>query len=201
MVRLVKIFVVTMIAFNVASCSSDGELCVFGTWVSEDSNYKRKYWRSTLWNKSKASKHDLEKCNQEAENIKVNLEKIFLDICSTGHISQENLAYAISIQHNYLEGYHFGKDSEEMKGTIDQIFTRFFINNDSKKASEAYKLKLACARYIPKDGIYYDYKVVGPDSLFYKSFNEYNFEQCMLKNNFELIVPTKKTTYCKGIMW
>ncbi|SCB85503.1 hypothetical protein GA0061081_10280 [Gilliamella bombicola] len=205
MVKLkVMLFVVPIIAIIaiivviVPSCSSRGELCLFGTVKSTFNDYKNAYWQSVDNKKSKASKLDIKKCSQEAENARIVLINIFTQLCTDGHISQEYLPDAVWIQHNYIENYYFGKSTEKLTGTTEQILTKFLAYDDNDNFPSVDRLNKACARYIPKDGILYHYPEIGPDIPFYTN---YYFEQCMIKNNFESIAPVTTKTYCKGIGW
>ncbi len=200
MAKLIRIFILTLMVISVNSCSSRGDFCLFGYTDSEFPDYDKEYWRSVVKNKSKASKSDLEKCNQETENTRVIMVNIFTELCSSGHISQENLPNAIAIQHNYLED-HFRSRPKNLIGTTDQIFLRLLGENIENKPLNADLLHKACARYIPQNNIRYHYQGIGPDSQFFYYFNKYHFQQCMRRNNFELITPKKTERWCKGVMW
>lgn len=185
--------VIPIIAIISTSCSSRGEYCFLGTVKSTYPDYDKEYWRSVDKKKSKASKQDIEKCNQEAENAKNVLVNIFTQLCSDGHISPEYLPDAISIQHNYL-----GRRPKKLTGTTEQIIIKFLTDARKDELPSADRLNEACALYIPKEGVFYDYEGIDHDTFFY---THYSFEQCMLKNNFEQIIPEKTTTYCRGIGW
>lgn len=180
------------------SCSDRGDICFFGSDKTTSLDYEHIYWQSVDNKKSKASEKDIQKCNQEAETARITLVNICTELCSDGHISKEDLPYAISIQHNYIKNTY-----KKLTGTTDQILIKFCAMNSDDypnfdKLPSVDTLGKACARYIPKDGILYDYEGIGPDIKFY---TDYYFEQCMSTNNFEKIIPKKTEKYCKMPMW
>lgn len=189
--------IVSIITINLKFCSSQGEFCLFGTSENSFPDQRREYWQSVNNEYYIASKKDIEKCNQETENARIVLINIFSQLCSDEHISPEYLPDAISFRHNYLENRYFGKNTKILTGTTEQILIKFLAGNDNNKFPSVDRLNKACALYIPKDGILYDYGI-GPSIGLYTN---YYFEQCMFKNNFKRIVPKTTNRSCRGIGW
>ena len=166
--------------------------------------YGKTYWKAVDSKKSKYIQDYTKACNKEAEDAKNQVDAIFLQICSKGHIPKEYLPQAQIIQNDYLK-YHYNEYYEKDPnvkdilriGTIDEIYKRFITGSYDKTPSNERMVK-ACALYIPKNGILYDYGLnyaFGPSGTYKKFY----FERCMTNFNLIKITPvtTKKEKICR----
>ena len=183
------------------------KICLFGKTESVHTNYGKAYWKAVDSKKSKYIQEYTQACNKEAEAAKNQVDAIFEQLCSKGHIPKEYLPQAQMIQNDYLK-YHYNNYVEDPDvkdilriGTIDEIYKRFVTGSYDKPPSNERMVK-ACALYIPKNGIVYNYDLNLAFNRQLGTYKPFYFERCMTNFNLIKITPviTKKETICDGLM-
>ena len=84
------------------------KICLFGKTERVRTNYGKAYWKAVDSKKSKYIQEYTQACNKEAEDAKNQVDAIFEQLCSKGHIPKEYLPQAQMIQNDYLK-YHYNK--------------------------------------------------------------------------------------------
>jgi len=182
------IIILTPISLIIPACSSDGDLCLFGSSRYTYTDYNHPSWKSKDKKKTQYRIHFIEQCEQES-NVKKNiLFKIFHQLCYDGHISDEYLPDAIAIQNSFI------KDLGGLTGTTDEIFKKL-LNPSITNKLNIETFNKVCAYSIPKNGDIDDFKI----EVSY--FEPFYFELCMSNFGFERTFPEKSERRCKGVMW
>ena len=202
--KISYIIILCISLFTISGC----KICLFGKTERVRTNYGKAYWKAVDSKKSKYIQEYTQACNKEAEAAKNQVDAIFEQLCSKGHIPKEYLPQAQMIQNDYLK-YHYNNYVKDPNvkdilriGTIDEIYKRFVTGSYDKTPSNERMVK-ACALYIPKNGIVYDYNLNLAFDPQFDTYKKFYFERCMTNFNLIKITPvtTKKETICKGIMW
>lgn len=201
--KISYIIILCISLFTISGC----KICLFGKTERVRTNYGKAYWKAVDSKKSKYIQEYTQACNKEAEDAKNQVDAIFEQLCSKGHIPKEYLPQAQMIQNDYLK-YHYNnyvKDPNVIDilriGTIDEIYKRFVTGSYDKTPSNERMVK-ACALYIPKNGIVYDYDLNLAFDRQLGTYKPFYFERCMTNFNLIKITPviTKKETICNGLM-
>lgn len=195
MFKLIKVFIIAIITIATMSCSSNGDFCLLGSNKIENPDYSRTRWVSVNNKKVRATKSDIERCNQSAEDTKAALINIIAQLCHNGRISDDYLPDAVFIQKGYLEKKFISYFNKELTGTTDQVYVQLFTGIYSPSVDN---LNKSCANCFSADGSFNNCEL---QLISLPHYTNYYFEQCMSRHDFTQFTPKKTVTYCKAPMW
>ena len=200
--KLSSIIILCISLITISGC----KFCILGGHESVYEIEGKPYWEAVDSKKAKSIRYYTQACNKEVEDAKNLINAIFVQICSKGHIPKEYLPQAQMIQNDYLEYHYNNYEDPNAKdilrtGTIDEIYKRFVTGSYDKPPSNERMVK-ACALYIPKNGIVYNYDLNLAFNRQLGTYKPFYFERCMTNFNLIKITPviTKKETICNGLM-
>lgn len=122
---------------SLAFTSGAHALCIFGTIKDEIPDYKNAYWKSSEQTPAESVKKVIERCSSEAQAGKKRMAEIYVQLCTQGHLSGDNMSYAQQIRSNpYYQEKLLGKKSWEtsISGSTEDIFRKLATGNNNPEA-------------------------------------------------------------------